>query len=272
MTEPHVLRAPVVITRTGSTVTGVQQVGLDEPVFAGHYPGFPVLPGVGVVECVQRTAWETLPEPGLALTAVDSARFLGPVRPGSELTAELTWSADGPMWTCKAEARADGARVATVRLRYSPDPPDAASADPAEPGANLSQDEITDLIPHRPPLLLLDEVTGLVPGERLVATHRRAAWSVALRVESWCQAAGVLTVHGAGPDPRRVLLLVALKGVDLVGPVPGGATVEHRIRCDRADLGAAVLSGQSCVDGRVVMRVRRMVVAVRPAAELAEAG
>ncbi len=263
MTEPYVLRAPVAITRTGTTVTAVQAVRADEPVFAGHYPAFPVLPGVGVVECVQRAAQASLPAHGLVLAAVDSARFLGPVRPGAELTAELTWSADGPVWTCRAEVHAAGGRVATVRLRYSPDPPEPEAADPAEPGARLGRNEITGLIPHRSPLLLLDEVTGLEPGTRLVATHHRAEWSVPLLVESWCQAAGVLTVHGAGPDPRRVLLLGALLGAELVGPVPPGATVEHRVRRDRADPGATVLSGQSCVDGRVVMRVRRVVVAVR---------
>ncbi|GFP20471.1 3-hydroxyacyl-[acyl-carrier-protein] dehydratase [Candidatus Hakubella thermalkaliphila] len=38
--------------------------------------------------------------------------------------------------------------------------------------AILSQDEIKEFIPHREPFLLLDEVTELEPGERVVAYKR----------------------------------------------------------------------------------------------------
>lgn len=38
--------------------------------------------------------------------------------------------------------------------------------------AILSQDEIKEIIPHREPFLLLDEVTELEPGERVVAYKR----------------------------------------------------------------------------------------------------
>ena len=277
-TPPYLLREPVEVTRTGETVTAAVPIRATEPVFAGHYPGFPVLPGVCVVECVHRAALATLPEPALVLTAVDSARFLGPVRPGDDLSVALDWSADGDAWCCRARAGTAGGRTATIRLRYRTDPPEPAEPEPSgQQGAAhcLGLDEITALIPHRPPMLLLDEVGELVPGERLVATRTALAgepWGPALLIESWGQAAGVLTLHGTDPGSGRVLLLGALQGVELAGDVHRGDTVSHHVRLSRADRGAAVLVGQSYVDGRVVLRVGRVVVAVRPAAELEEAG
>lgn len=285
---PRVLRAPVAVTRTGETVTAVVPVGAGEPVFAGHYPGFPVLPGVCVVECVHRAALAAPPErtAGLRLAAIDSARFRGAVRPGDELTAELVWSADGDAWCCRAEAHTARSRAARVRLRYRAGPPSLGEAEPPRPesGESLGAGEITRLIPHRPPMLLLDRVGALVPGERLTATRTirgdepwyagvpaARAYPAVLLVESWCQAAGVLAAHDADPVPGR-LLLGSVLGAELGGAVFPGDQVEHRVRLASSTAGAAVLTGQSAVDGRVVLRVRRVAVALRPAAELEEVG
>jgi 3-hydroxymyristoyl/3-hydroxydecanoyl-(acyl carrier protein) dehydratase len=282
VTTPRVLLAPVTVTR-GATVTAMVLVRATEPVFTGHYPGFPVLPGVCVIECVDRAARAAPPVETVELAAIDSARFLGPVRPGDELTVELGWSADGGDWCCRAEVSTARGRSATVRLRYRARRPNLGAAQPRgpEPGPGLGVDEITRLIPHRPPMLLLDRVDGLVPGERLTATWTVRAdepWSAeespypaVLLVESWCQAAGVLTVHGTGRE-SWLLLLGAVQGAELGGAVFPGETVEHRVRLSRSAADAAVLAGESCVDGRVVLRVRRIVVAMRPATELEEVG
>lgn len=92
-----------------------------EKVFAGHFPGFPIFPGVCVVEYVQRGALATLPEPGGVLAAVESARFLGPVFPGSTLSCEFTWLRDDATggWRCRAEATTERGLAARVRLRFT---------------------------------------------------------------------------------------------------------------------------------------------------------
>lgn len=99
----------------------VAVVGGTEKVFAGHFPGFPIFPGVCVVEYVQRGALATLPEPGGALAAVESARFLGPVFPGSTLSCEFTWSRDDAMgaWRCRSEVTTERGVAARVRLRFT---------------------------------------------------------------------------------------------------------------------------------------------------------
>ncbi|MFD3875220.1 3-hydroxyacyl-ACP dehydratase FabZ family protein [Streptomyces sp. NPDC058623] len=96
-------------------------VAADEQVFPGHYPGFPIFPGVCVVELVHRSALATAPESGARVTlqAIESTRFLSPVFPGDRLTIELKWARRGEHWRCDAVAGTDRGRAATVRLRFT---------------------------------------------------------------------------------------------------------------------------------------------------------
>jgi 3-hydroxyacyl-[acyl-carrier-protein] dehydratase len=90
----------------------------DEWVFAGHYPDFPIFPGVCVVDCAVSGALMTAPRPGLALSGIDSARFSGAVYPGDRLDIDLAWRPDGPEWTCTATATTGRGKAASVRLRF----------------------------------------------------------------------------------------------------------------------------------------------------------
>ncbi|MGW0330950.1 3-hydroxyacyl-ACP dehydratase FabZ family protein [Streptomyces sp. NPDC003011] len=97
------------------------EIGAGEPVFAGHYPHFPIFPGVCVLECVQRAATDGAAAPSAAaLAAVESARFVGAVRPGDTLRLTLRWRTTGAGLRCDAVAETARGRAATVRLRYEP--------------------------------------------------------------------------------------------------------------------------------------------------------
>lgn len=102
------------------TVTASVTVDPAEIVLAGHYPGLAIFPGVCVVECVHRAARQVPPQGTVAveLVAIDRARFLAPAFPGDRLDIELTWSADGDQWRCRAQVRGPRGPVAQVRLRY----------------------------------------------------------------------------------------------------------------------------------------------------------
>ena len=89
----------------------------DEPVLAGHYPGFPIFPGVCVLECVTRGAELTAPEPGV-LRGIASARFLGAVFPGDEIDIALEWIRRDGDWVCKAAVSVGSRAVGSVRLDY----------------------------------------------------------------------------------------------------------------------------------------------------------
>jgi 3-hydroxyacyl-[acyl-carrier-protein] dehydratase len=97
------------------------EIGADEPVFAGHYPHFPIFPGVCVLECAQRAATDgdAAPAPG-DLAAVESARFAGAVQPGDVLDLTLKWRRTDTGLRCDATATTERGKAATVRLRYEP--------------------------------------------------------------------------------------------------------------------------------------------------------
>jgi len=100
---PH--RAPFLwIDRVQELEPGVRCVAVKfvdpaDPIFAGHFPAKPILPGVLLIEAVAQTAGVMLgsatppapaPEGGgvALLAAVNRFKFLKPVTPGQELRIE----------------------------------------------------------------------------------------------------------------------------------------------------------------------------------------
>lgn len=76
-----------------------------ETVLPGHYPGFPIFPGVCLVECTHQGALATLPATakGNELAAVESTRFTGPVFPGDQVEIAMEWKqTPAGAWQCRA--------------------------------------------------------------------------------------------------------------------------------------------------------------------------
>ena len=73
-------------------VVGLKNVSANEPFFAGHFPGRPVMPGVLIVEALAQTAGILMGEAsGLIpmFMGIDKARFRRPVTPGDQLRLEV---------------------------------------------------------------------------------------------------------------------------------------------------------------------------------------
>ena len=73
-------------------VVGLKNVTANEPFFAGHFPGRPVMPGVLIVEALAQTAGVLMGEAsGLIpmFMGIDKARFRRPVKPGDQLRLEV---------------------------------------------------------------------------------------------------------------------------------------------------------------------------------------
>ena len=77
-------------------IVGIKQVTANEPFFEGHFPGFPVMPGVLIVEAMAQTAGvmvlKNMPDRAdklVLLVAVENARFRRPVVPGDTLRMEM---------------------------------------------------------------------------------------------------------------------------------------------------------------------------------------
>ncbi len=95
---PFLLVDRIVEFNPGERVVGIKNVTMNEPYFAGHFPGNPVMPGVLIVEAMAQTgAVMAIRQGGDAvvgkffyLAGVDKARFRRPVVPGDQLRLELT--------------------------------------------------------------------------------------------------------------------------------------------------------------------------------------
>jgi 3-hydroxyacyl-[acyl-carrier-protein] dehydratase len=94
------------------------------PVFVGHFPGFPRLPGALMIETMAQTGgWLVLARSRFArmpfLTRVESAKLRRFVEPGETLNGEATLVHDGSGFAViKAVISTGGQKVASAEIRY----------------------------------------------------------------------------------------------------------------------------------------------------------
>lgn len=94
---PMLLVDRVVSMVPGTSIHAVKAVSINEPFFAGHFPGRPIMPGVLIVEALAQAAGVLAVESlGLSgsgklvyFMAIDGAKFRTPVEPGCLLTLEV---------------------------------------------------------------------------------------------------------------------------------------------------------------------------------------
>jgi 3-hydroxyacyl-[acyl-carrier-protein] dehydratase len=102
-------------------LVAVKCVTVNEPFFAGHFPGHPVMPGVLILEALAQAAGllvkasmtEDTTDKVTYLMAIDNARFRKPVVPGDrlELHVEIVRQ-KGPIWKTRGTGIVDGDVVA----------------------------------------------------------------------------------------------------------------------------------------------------------------
>jgi len=92
---PMLLVDRIVDIVPGKSCAGIKNVTINEPFFQGHYPGFPVMPGVLIVEAMaQAGAVILLSDPKYVdcvplIGAIDDVKFKRQVVPGDQLRTDI---------------------------------------------------------------------------------------------------------------------------------------------------------------------------------------
>ena len=93
-------------------IVAIKNVTINEPYFAGHFPGQPIMPGVLIVEALAQAGGALLltevqhrTEKLMVFTGIERARFRRPVVPGDQLRLEV-----------EAKAWRETARAVAVRM------------------------------------------------------------------------------------------------------------------------------------------------------------
>jgi beta-hydroxyacyl-ACP dehydratase FabZ len=99
---PHrypMLLVDAIVELEAERIVGIKNVTVNEPFFGGHFPDFPVMPGVLVVEAMAQVAGvlvlKSIPERHskiVLLASIEEAKFRRPVLPGDQLRIEMTLS------------------------------------------------------------------------------------------------------------------------------------------------------------------------------------
>jgi predicted hotdog family 3-hydroxylacyl-ACP dehydratase len=190
------------------------------PLFAGHFPGQPILPGVAHLAIVERAL-------GIPLGALRAFRVRQPVLPGELL--DLSLGAPDPEGWLRFEIRRNEAVVAGGSVQTSPGGGGAEPETSPVPGTG----ELSVLLPHSPPALLVRSVLAateeeidcaaeIPPDHPLVVAGRAPA---CLAVEAAAQGAAVLEALARRDDDPgpRVGYLVGIREARFATPhLPAG--------------------------------------------------
>jgi len=96
---PIILVDRVLEIESGKRIVALKNVSINEPVFSGHFPHYPVLPGVYIIEALAQAAailsfvtFDTRADRNAVyyFAGIDNARFKRPVGPGDQLRLEAT--------------------------------------------------------------------------------------------------------------------------------------------------------------------------------------
>ncbi len=99
-----------VIERTDDRIVAIKQVSLAEEYLQDHFPGFPVLPGVMMLEAMVQAARNLLADrcdERLVLGEIKALKYGAMVRPGEALIVEvqLRKTDDAGRYECKGTGR-----------------------------------------------------------------------------------------------------------------------------------------------------------------------
>jgi 3-hydroxyacyl-[acyl-carrier-protein] dehydratase len=105
------------------SITAIKNVTINEPFFQGHFPDFPVMPGVLIIEALAQTAAlltfteEKAEDAVYYFAGIDAARFKKPVLPGDQLVMVATYQREkAGIYKFHVKATVDGELAAEADI------------------------------------------------------------------------------------------------------------------------------------------------------------
>ncbi|MFB1097834.1 MULTISPECIES: 3-hydroxyacyl-ACP dehydratase FabZ [Bacillaceae] len=123
---PFLLVDQITEIEEGKRAVGKKNVTINEPFFQGHFPDYPVMPGVLILEALAQTGAfamlmkeENKGKIGF-LAGVDKCRFKRQVKPGDTLKLEVEIvRLKGPIGKGKATATVDGELACEAEITFA---------------------------------------------------------------------------------------------------------------------------------------------------------
>jgi 3-hydroxyacyl-[acyl-carrier-protein] dehydratase len=123
---PFLLIDRVLSCEPGKEICALKNVSINEPFFNGHFPHYPVMPGVLIIEALAQAAailsfisMKQKPDENSLyyFVGIDNARFKKPVSPGDALHLHVVLERNmRDVWKFKAEAQVENDVVAAATL------------------------------------------------------------------------------------------------------------------------------------------------------------
>lgn len=123
---PFLLVDRIIEMEVGKRAVGIKNVTINEPFFTGHFPGYPVMPGVLITEALAQVGAVAIlnveSNKGKIgfLAGLDNFRFRGQVVPGDTLRLEVEITRlKGSIGKGHAKASVDGKVVAEGEIMFA---------------------------------------------------------------------------------------------------------------------------------------------------------